>query len=80
MMCLALKWKYDMKIWYEKTEERFNTSGQLLWDRRELKRPRAPDLWCSDVNNTKDHRREKNEIVPSNGLQTRYFAAYYSKI
>ena len=31
-------------------------------------------------NNNRDHRKEKNEIVLSNGLQTRYFAAYYSKI
>ena len=35
---------------------------------------------AEEYENPKDYRREKSEIVPSNGLQTRHFTAYYSKI
>ena len=76
---------------YKKKEERFYINGQLLWDRRELKRPGAPRLRCSltycdcwgiweSQGSQKTIITRNHEIFPSNGLQTWYFAAYYNII
>ena len=61
---------------HKKKEERFNPSGQLLWDKGELERPSAP---CSNVHkqtvttgeskNSKDHRRENWDQPDENGPQ-----------
>ena len=66
---------------HKKKEERFNPSGQLLWDRGELERPFVPrsdvhkyTVTAGESKNPKDYRREDwdqpgyQQIKFNNGL------------